>query len=200
MAKRSGEHESADVVTPGTPTGVPGRLVIPLLPNGRVDWARAGRKKDHIRKVVAELKRKTAPAPGEPIDRDDDAPAAAPAAGADVFTDTIAGVLFDVAGQLEVLAIVKIYKCTHDQAKIFLYSDGEKAALAGPLSRVLNKYSAAWLTAYADECALAALLLAVHAGKIQQLDTVLRKPTTPATVIAHSPRVASSPATADGIG
>jgi hypothetical protein len=184
MAKRDATPTDSDVQTPATNAAIASRLVIPLTAAGRIDWARTGRKKDQIRRVVAEMKRKTPT--GADDAGGDDATTKPAAAGADVFNEQWAGVLFDVAGQLESMAAVKLYGYTPEQAKIFAYTDAEKGLLAGPLTRVLNKHSSAWLSQYADECALAGLLLTVHAAKINALTTVAK----PAAVARVVPRAA----------
>jgi hypothetical protein len=177
MTKRSASETDPEThdAGPANPAGLPSRLVIPLTADGRVDWGRvSGRKKDQVRRTMYHLKRKT---PGEPgaAGGEDQAAAAAPAKAADVFSESWAGVVFDVVGHVEQLAVTRIYGCTPEQAALFLYTAEEKALLTGPLTRVLNKYGSQWLAQYADECALAGLVLTLHLGKVQALNAVLEK-------------------------
>lgn len=198
-------------VPPGRPThkhpsGVPQRLVVPLTDSGKVDWTRlTGKRRDDaarlIRDMRAKVKRDDDGAPrADPVGLgldDETARPASSAAPSGVFDTAWAGLLLDMVGQLEQLAIVRVYHCTPTQAAAMLYTDADKRILSGPLVKVLNKYSATWLTDYADEFALAGLLVTVHAAKLSQVHAALARPLTPiATPTFGTARAESSSAPA----
>lgn len=208
MTKTVRAAESTDDRAPGpgpSPAAIVGsRLVIPMTADGKVDWSRVrGKKKDEIRKTIAALRRDTTRERTAAAAADDDEPAAAPPPGAvDLFSKQLPAMLLDVVGQLETLLAQRLYGLTADQARTFLYSESEKLMLADPMARILAKYGGAWLTLYADEMALASLLLMIHATKVQQLTVAIAataRPRDQATPLQRSyPRAAAPPIAAPG--
>jgi hypothetical protein len=72
------------------------------------------------------------------------------------FTDSV----LEMLGQLEGALAVRLYGLPMDEAlTVCQFSTAEKAALADPLERVINKHGSVWLQKYGDELALGVLLL-----------------------------------------
>jgi hypothetical protein len=61
-----------------------------------------------------------------------------------------------------------MYKIPADIAeKSFTFTETEKARLAAPTARVINKYAATWMVQFKDEIALAMLFVTMTAVKLQ---------------------------------
>jgi len=142
----------------------PARILIPLTMDGSVDWnrIRTPNRQAKVRRILKELRTKLPPPP--PGAAADGAPASS-GAPLDLFNAQWTDLAIDSVGRLEFAAAVRA-GCTRDEARLFLYSPDEKKLLADPLARVLNKYGNQWLARYQDECALAALLISIHATKV----------------------------------
>jgi hypothetical protein len=84
-----------------------------------------------------------------------------------VFDPTWCGTLYDAVGSIEALFAQKMYELSPETAKqIFTYSAAEKEKLAGPTTKVMNKYAAQWMIQFKDEIALAMLLFSLTAAKV----------------------------------
>ena len=179
----------ADPIEPPPANGKgepPARILIPLTMDGSVDWnrIRTPNRQAKVRRILKELKTKLPPPPGAAADG---APASASAAPLDLFNAQWTDLAIDSVGRLEFAAAVRA-GCTRDEARLFLYSPDEKKLLADPLARVLNKYGNQWLARYQDECALAALLISIHATKVtavQAMRQARAKGAAPADRVVH---------------
>lgn len=84
-----------------------------------------------------------------------------------VFHPSMVSGLYDLLGSIESTIATRMGGIPEPVAKkVFRYSDEEKAALAGPTVRVLNKYASAWMIRYQDEIALATLLISLTIAKV----------------------------------
>jgi len=86
------------------------------------------------------------------------------------FPDAWCDMMLDAVAHLEIALALKLYQgCTIDQAKLLLYSDGEKASIRPALRKVLDKYAGTLLVRYGDEVMLIALLGATAIPKFAKV-------------------------------
>jgi len=134
------------------------RLSFAVDAGGNVMWDRMrGKTKEELKRIISSPE--TAKALGL------DTPAAQPV---EVFDPAWTGSLYDAIGKLEAWGASKLYKIPADIAdQAFTYSEAEKAKLAGPTAKVINKYAAVWMVQFKDEIALAFLIVTITAVKLQ---------------------------------
>lgn len=147
------------------------RLSFPLDADGKPDWDKMHAKtREKVKSLFGDSTvSKTSGVPQPTVE---------------VFDPAWTGTLFDTIGKIEAFAATKLYKFPPEVAdKAFTYSEIEKAKLAGPTARVINKYAPLWLEQYKDEIALAGLFVTITAVKFQmasmlaaQMNSTAKKP------------------------
>ena len=131
------------------------RISFPLDKDGKPDWDKMhGKTREKVKSLLGDSSAAKASGVPQPT--------------IEVFDPQWTGTLFDTIGKLEAFAAQKIYGFPAEIAdKAFTYSEMEKAKLAGPTARVINKYAPVWLEQYKDEIALAGLFVTITAVKFQ---------------------------------
>jgi hypothetical protein len=91
----------------------------------------------------------------------------------ELISAVMAAQIYGLLGTLEVYGAQKIWGLTPEEARrIFKYSPGELAVLAGPTSAVVNKYANAAVLKYREEIALVLALLYVHREKMAAVQDI----------------------------
>jgi len=171
---RDRASESSDVVAE-FPSPVE-RVTLPLTSSGRLDLDRVrASTREKLTRMLddPDLSAKLGIAP----QREASAPA--------VFDASICGVLYDAIGRVLALVVIRS-GFPPDQAGAMLFTADEKAALAGPTGKVLDKYLGSSTLKYQDEIALCLALGSVLTGKLGQLKK-------PGTVIDAADRFPQQP-------
>lgn len=154
------------------------RLSFALTEDGKIDFSRmAPETREKVRKAVAD--------PDLPAKLGMD-PMTGPASSA--FGETTFAAVYDMAGK--VLAGLAVKRGADPKAAaVLMFSDEEKAALAGPTAKVVNKYVGPSLGKYEDEIALALVLTMVMSAKMDALKKAveLTKAQRPAPVVVDWP-------------
>lgn len=100
----------------------------------------------------------------------------------------VIGSMYNTIGVIESLLAQRFAKIPEPIARrVFTYTDEEKMVLAGPTSRVLNKYMPLWLIKYQDEIALANLLISITVAKVNAAIMLARMNQTPSAPNAPEP-------------
>jgi hypothetical protein len=141
-------------------SGGPRSLTVKLDENGGILWGKMrAETKERLARIVADPATAQGlgiAASGEGIE------------GPEIFKPEATGPIYDALGHIEALLASFVLKLDHQKAKlIFTYSEQEKAALAEPTARVINKYSPAWIKERSDEIGLAVLLGTLTVQKVQ---------------------------------
>jgi hypothetical protein len=151
-------RKAATEAPPATSKDDAPRVSLALTADGkRIDWSKVREsRRPELEKLFADdpkVRALVAPADGG---------AGLPIANK-AFTDSV----IEMLGQLEGALAVRLYGVTMDDAlTVCQFSANEKAALADPLERVINKHGSVWLTKYGDELALGVLLLSFTRNKM----------------------------------
>jgi hypothetical protein len=131
------------------------RISFPLDANGKPDWDKMhGKTREKVKSLLGDSSVSKTSGVSQPT--------------IEVFDPAWTGTLFDTIGKIEAFAAQKLYKFPPEIAdRAFTYSEMEKAKLAGPTAKVINKYAPLWLEQYKDEIALAGLFVTITAMKFQ---------------------------------
>jgi hypothetical protein len=166
MAKKADDASTGTTTSEGTTSPASPRLSVQLTADGKgIAW-------DRMRPQTQEqLRALLGTAPGA---------AAATTAAADAFDPALCAVAYDALSTLMV-GLARRSGYTEDAAGVLRFTADEKAVLAEPTAKVLNKYVPAGK--YQDELMLGVLLTTIIAGKL----TMLRRS---AQVIHMAPRQA----------
>jgi hypothetical protein len=88
--------------------------------------------------------------------------------------------LYDVLGRLEAWSFNALLKVPQSHqgivSEICLYTDEEKAVLAGPTGKVLGKYLPVGVSKYQDELALGLMLYGLHMSKWEKIKMAMDAP------------------------
>lgn len=187
MAKKTTSTRTASVdatpAVPATTTAAPAdvapRLTVQLTKDGRaIDWERLrDSRRDDLRAILANSGIKpaaTAAARSEPL-----------------LNAAVCSTLFDLLAQVESIVAARAFGCTMAQAfEVLQFSDPEKAMLADPTARVLEKYlPASMLDKYADEILLCMLLGTTTRTKVAKLQESLTRHTSRPEVKTESHKI-----------
>jgi hypothetical protein len=83
--------------------------------------------------------------------------------------------MYDLVGTVEAMVFSKTAGIPPEIArKVFIYSEKEKEALAGPTIRVMNKYLGPWFVKYQDEWMLISMLVALTIAKATLAQTMMK--------------------------
>lgn len=148
------------------------RISIPLTNDGQIDFERMhGKTREKVKQLMGVNDIKVSST--EVIE---------------VFDPAWTGSIFDSIGKLESFLASKLYQIPSDIAdQAFTYSEAEKAKLAEPAAKVINKYATVWMVQFKDEIALAFLFVTITAVKLQMAVTLSKMRE------AQQPKVSASP-------
>jgi hypothetical protein len=140
---------------PGAPVK---RLAIPFDSNGKVMWdTMRASTKEEVRKVVEGMLRDRELAASFGIDKP----------LVEVFPPEWTGALYDALGAVETALAPKLFGIDSKiAAQIFPFTLAEKEKLAGPTSKVINKYAVDWMIRFKEEIALLMLLASITYAKV----------------------------------
>jgi hypothetical protein len=134
------------------------RISIPIDERGKINWdsMRASTREEtrkFVQSMITDRELATSLGIDKPL--------------IEVFPAEWTGALYDSLGQIEVALTPKILGIAPEIAQgIFVYSPAEKEKLAGPTSKVINKYAADWLIRFKEEIALLMLLGSITYAKV----------------------------------
>lgn len=153
------QQSTRELPEPRVREGAPAkRLALPIDDKGKIMWdSMRVSTKEEVRKIVEGMLRDPELAASFGINKP----------LVDVFPVEWTGALYDSLGAIEIALAPKMLGVSPEIARtVFAYSSAEKEKLAGPTSRVINKYAADWLIRFKDEIALLMLLGSITYAKI----------------------------------
>jgi hypothetical protein len=164
MAKRPRPELFEDTEHVDRPTNDrPTRLLLALDDSGNIAW---DRMQDKTR---AAARRAIQNDPTLQVSAGSSAPPVT-----DMLPPAAMGALVDAWAQITILVAMRWADCSRrDAALMMTYSASEKAQVADPLARVVNKYAPAVLSKYADEITLALILTTITQNKLLALRDLL---------------------------
>jgi hypothetical protein len=131
---------------------------IPVDEKGKINWeSMRASTKEEVRKFVGDMLRDRELAASFGIDKP----------LVEIFPAEWTGALYDSLGAIEAALAPKLLGIDQSIAtSIFAYTQAEKEKLAGPTSKVINKYAADWLVRFKEEIALLMLLASITYAKV----------------------------------